>query len=385
MGEDPTSLYKWEEAQANVWEKDIQEDAEGNIVNVSKNAASRAYLGRTKQVNEAVRRGLIRYLVLAIDCSAAAAEKDYRPNRIMAMKLAAERFIWHFFDQNPISQLCLAQMKDSVVQKLTDMSGNPRTHIDRLRKIRVTKGLSSLQNIMKLAILALRHVPHYGHRELLIVFTSLSSTDPGNIDDTIADAVKEKVRVSIVCLTAEIYVCKKIAEATGGTFAVAVDNKHLVELLEGLTSPSPQLQKENNMKTDFVYMGFPRRVVNSSASYVFDGKTPTLADTAYVCPRCFTKTTEIPTQCMTCTLQLNSSSHIARSFHHIFPVPTFVDDADTAPLSDLNDYKICGGCSDTMVVGMEPLYKCPRCLTPFCTECDSFIHDSLHNCPGCGI
>jgi transcription initiation factor TFIIH subunit 2 len=170
------------------------------------------------------------------------------------------------------------------------------------------------------------------------------------------------------------------------------------------------LQKENNMKTDFVYMGFPRRVVNSSASYVFDGKTPTLADTAYVCPRCFTKTTEIPTQCMTCTLQLNSSSHIARSFHHIFPVPTFVDDADTAPLSDLNvdsnngtdtmdvqgqshassngsneDYKICGGCSDTMVVGMEPLYKCPRCLTPFCTECDSFIHDSLHNCPGCGI
>lgn len=27
--------------------------------------------------------------------------------------------------------------------------------------------------------------------------------------------------------------------------------------------------------------------------------------------------------------------------------------------------------------------QCPRCHNIFCVECDIFIHDSLHNCPGC--
>ena len=409
MGDsDFTSLYKWEEAQSNVWEKDIQEDASGNIINVNKTSASRSYIGRTQQINQAVRRGLIRYMVLAIDCCAAASEKDYRPNRIMAMKVACERFILHYFDQNPISQLCLAQMQDSVAKKLTDMSGNPKGHVERLRKIRITKGLSSLQNIIKLSILALRHVPTYGHRELLVVFTSLSSTDPGNIDETISEAVTNNIRICIVSLTAEIFICKKICEATGGTFSVAVDNKHLVEILESLTSPSPQLEKEMEMKTDFVYMGFPSRVVDANACYVFDGKTPALADTAYICPRCFTRTTDIPTQCHTCTLQLNSSSHIARSFHHIFPVPTFEDTMGNIGLylvnddlksdvqatnegMDIEDQKqeeqydniMCGACSDILVYSRDPSFKCPRCGTVVCADCDRFIHESLHNCPGC--
>ena len=29
--------------------------------------------------------------------------------------------------------------------------------------------------------------------------------------------------------------------------------------------------------------------------------------------------------------------------------------------------------------------KCPNCTNIFCVECDIFIHDSLHNCPGCSV
>jgi transcription initiation factor TFIIH subunit 2 len=431
------SLYKWEEKQANSWDNDIQEDAAGNIINVRniRGGRSSGYLGHTQRVNEAVRRGLIRYMVLAIDCSATAAEKDYRPNRITAMKIACERFIFHFFDQNPISQLCLSQMQDGIARKLTDMSGNPKNHVERLRKVRVTKGLSSLQNTIKLSILALRHVPSYGHRELLILFSSLSSTDPSNIDETIKDAKKNNIKISIVCLTAEIFICKKICESTGGTFSVAVDNKHLVELLEGLTSPSPEVDNNKNKNvTDFVYMGFPRRIVDAHPCYVFNGKVSQLADTAYICPRCFTKTTDLPTQCNTCTLQLNSSSHIARSFHHIYPVPTFENSDYIAMIEAANkakdetnvnvnvnvnsdgkvegedDYKndlmdvdvdvgdsssqaqtvqvnqemvVCSGCSDVIVTDFEQLFRCPKCKGNFCTDCDQFIHDTLHNCPGC--
>jgi len=414
MDDEHLSSYKWEEKVSNNWENDIQEDESGNIINVKLQALARGQVQR-RTVNEAVRRGLIRYLMLAIDCSASAAEKDYRPNRIMAMKAASERFILHFFDQNPISQLSLAQIQDSVARKLTDMSGNPKGHLERLRKVRVTKGLSSLQNTMKLAILALRHVPNYGHRELLIIYASMSTTDPGSIEDTIQDAVENKIRISIVSLTAEIYVCKRIAQATGGTFSVAMDSQHLGEILRDLTIPSPQLQEERTMETDFVYMGFPRRVVDSHASYVFDGKASKLACTSYVCPRCFTKTADIPTQCNSCTLQLNSSSHIARSFHHIFPVPQFIEVTDSSGgsaklaitetsmdessgdgsgtssrSSTAKNIQItpqlvhaCAGCSDVLVKDFDILLRCPRCNNVFCVECDHFIHDSLHNCPGC--
>lgn len=418
-----TSVYKWEQALSNNWDNDIQEDESGNIINVRQLARSRGHVQK-RYVSEAVRRGLIRYLVLAIDCSTSAAEKDYRPNRIMAMKAACEKFILQYFDQNPISQLCLAQLQDSVARKITDMSGSPKVHIGRLRKVRVTKGLASLQNTMKLAILSLRHVPNYGHRELLIVFTSLSTTDPGNIDSTIQEAIENKIRISIVSLTAEIYVCKRITQATGGIFHVAIDVKHLGEILKELTTPSPQLEGtgisvgERSIQADFVYMGFPRRVVESHASYVFDGKNTRLTCTAYVCPRCFTKAADIPTQCSSCTLQLNSSSHIARSFHHISPVPSFIDvtatiwrtlsaveerrpgvekggnnmDEDeneemTSSSNVITNAYIpitvnCSGCSDLLTNG-DALFRCPKCSLDYCGECDNFIHETLHNCPGC--
>jgi len=40
-----------------------------------------------------------------------------------------------------------------------------------------------------------------------------------------------KIRCSVICLGAEIYICRKLAELTGGKFAVAMDANHLSELL----------------------------------------------------------------------------------------------------------------------------------------------------------
>lgn len=36
--------------------------------------------------------------------------------------------------------------------------------------------------------------------------------------------------------------------------------------------------------------------------------------------------------------------------------------------------------------GMSPFgrYKCPTCQNDFCTDCDVFVHDVVHCCPGCG-
>ena len=28
-------------------------------------------------------------------------------------------------------------------------------------------------------------------------------------------------------------------------------------------------------------------------------------------------------------------------------------------------------------------YRCGKCQNDFCIDCDVFVHESLHNCPGC--
>lgn len=37
--------------------------------------------------------------------------------------------------------------------------------------------------------------------------------------------------------------------------------------------------------------------------------------------------------------------------------------------------------SEPSVVGNR--FSCPKCKQDFCAECDLFVHEVLHNCPGC--
>ena len=179
------------------------------------------------------------------------------------------------------------------------------------------------QNTLKVAMYILRYVPEYGHKELLVVYNSLSTCDPGNVFETIKECKENKLRVSIICLAAEVYICKKITEETGGSFAVAIDATHLHRLLMKHTTPPPDLKNQAHAYADLIYMGFPRKIFETHVSYCFEGRRASLSSTSYVCPRCSAKTTDIPAVCGVCSLQLNSSSHIARSHHHLFPVPNF--------------------------------------------------------------
>ena len=61
-------------------------------------------------------------------------------------------------------------------------------------------------------------------------------------------SIKKKKKVSIVCLAAEVYICKKIAEETGGLYFVAIDASHLNNLLHKLTIPPPKLENQVQIK-----------------------------------------------------------------------------------------------------------------------------------------
>merc|ERR1712151_303639 len=50
--------------------------------------------------------------------------------------------------------------------------------------------------------------------------------------------------------------------------------------------------------------------------------------TAYICPRCKAKVSDLPTDCNVCGLKLVLAPHLARSFHHLFPVSPFIEITD---------------------------------------------------------
>lgn len=57
--------------------------------------------------------------------------------------------------------------------------------------------------------------------QVLILLAALSTCDPGDILETIAAVKQKKVRVSIVGLAADVYICEKIAQVSLCTWCKA--------------------------------------------------------------------------------------------------------------------------------------------------------------------
>ncbi|KAE8692965.1 protein arv1-like protein isoform X1 [Hibiscus syriacus] len=84
---------------------------------------------------------------------------------------------------------------------------------------------SSLQNALDLVGGYLNHIPSYGHREVLLLYSALSACDPGDIMETIQKYRKSKIRCSVIGLAAEMFICKHLCQETGGTYSVSLDEE----------------------------------------------------------------------------------------------------------------------------------------------------------------
>lgn len=224
----------------------------------------------------------------------------------------------------------------------------------------------------------------------------------------------------------------------------AMDRNHLTDLLvkkakppvkkkslrmdgegwgEGDPNPNP------NPKTcSFVQYGFPL-LLNSSiptmTSYALSKSgAPTVgfSTTSYECPRCKARVKDVPCDCTTCGLKLIIAPMLSRSFHHLFPVPGF-DELDEDEEDENEDTATkCFACSRVFITNAElgldqkkkkkkrimmkatsieemgdkssraatasevvktMKFKCTKCREVFCFSCDMFLHETLHNCPGC--
>ena len=543
--------HNWEAVNGSSMWNDVQEDAEGNIVtdysqlSLASQIRQRRYRLATTDLARSSKR-LVRHMLrntfLVLDCSRWSREKDpaLPPARMRLETILslASQFVTEYYDQNPLGHLGVVICRDGEAEMLTSLGGSPKKHKLAIDAAIVTEmgrkggpdigGEFSLQNGIEVAGRSLGYAPRYGSREIIVIMSALATCDPGDIlGETLPRLLHAGIRLSTISLQSEVHICKKLADVTGGVAGVCMNMGHLRDLFMSHAIPPPVINNSSSSEhvngnssiawCEFVEMGFPSResgdvpmlVHNSGgASTTKDSgvgfainlataddrrtnRLITFARTGYVCPRCQSRCSDLPSDCAVCGLRLILAPHLARTFHHLFPVRPFeeLDEAETIQNTDhkhqngdgpkdsddttINGKKgwdllpttsssaftpimsisssteftfmvssstpqamdlllgqkpkltsslttinigpsimansadcdrCCFGClkiigcksiNDTTnglsygskdVTGNKEAilrFQCPDCHNVFCPDCDAFLHETLHNCPGC--
>ncbi|XP_054159198.1 general transcription factor IIH subunit 2-like [Oppia nitens] len=315
--------YRWETEYEKTWEA-IKETAVGLIepmVADMVNKAKRRRLANKKNL----RLGMMRHLFIVVDMSSSMNQIDLRPNRLKCTTKILEMFINEFIDQNPISHLGLIVTRNKRAEKLSDLSANVRQHLDAIRRLNDMSciGEPSLQNALEMSMKILRHMPAHTSKEVLVLMGSLTTCDPNDINQTISQLFVHNIRCSVIGLAAELRICRTLAQKTKGLYDVVMDEGHYKELVYQHMDPPASSMTESSL----MQMGFP--------TYMNDGQTQAsmcvchlnntcnFSTTGYLCPKCQSKYCDLPVECQVCGLTLVSPAHLARSYHHLFPVDVF--------------------------------------------------------------
>lgn len=416
---DVTQEDTWTKAFDRSWDV-IQEDSFGQIFldhksdQIQRIARMKSHLISEKRIE----KGFLRYLFIIIDCSESMLnKKDLKPNRMIVTQKVVQKFIIQYFDQNPLSQMGIIVAHHKIAQKMADLGGNPLQQIQRLENMtdvvynyesahaqehengnesKSVNNLLSIQNALKLGQKCLSQIPVHGSRELIFITSALSTIDPSIIYETIEELKTNKIRTDIISLSAELRILRYICHQTQGTFNVILNESHFEQVLLAKVSPQPVINNnEYSAKyrsREWIQMGFPSlQKKNYPSLCVCHKKQWTYS--GYYCPKCTAKVCELPTDCTLCGLALISSPHLVRSYHHIFPVPLFTEmetnDEQKSMEEDENDHildsnvNLCFGCQELINCKQQLMERCQKCQQCFCVECNVFIHESLHNCPGC--
>ncbi|VDN98506.1 unnamed protein product [Rodentolepis nana] len=211
-------------------ESSIQEDSSGSLVSSMDKLARDSHADlrarRQKALNLAAnntsgtpRLGMVRHLYLVIDLSSAMLERDLHPTRIICTIRCLKKFVGNFFDQNPLSQLGIITTSGSKAKVVSALSGGLVRHMKALTELEKNphcEGEPSIQNALLIAESRLKHIPSYSSREILLVMSSMTTCDPGDIHQTIQSLINNKIRCSVISLAVEVFVHKALATATGG-------------------------------------------------------------------------------------------------------------------------------------------------------------------------
>ena len=139
----------WEKSKRS-WETNLPEEDQDGVLNLTALEAEKRR--RLLRDTTPLQRGIIRHMIVVLDMSFAMTEKDLLPTRYRLTLNYAVAFVREFFEQNPISQLGIIGMRDGVAVRVSDLSGNPAEHIEKLRELegQDPQGNPSLQNALEM-------------------------------------------------------------------------------------------------------------------------------------------------------------------------------------------------------------------------------------------
>lgn len=237
-------------------------------------------------------------------------------------------------------------------------------------------------------------------------------------------------------------ICAELCARTNGgddsTYAVVLHEHHFRELFLKATTPPPTLRPAaaappgavqngveddgNNSQASLLMMGFPSRALAPKDVLTLCACHNRPGREGYSCTRCRAKVCRLPSECPACGLTLILSTHLARSYHHLFPLRLWEEvswaeaarSESVACFSCLTPFPrpresgegagrraVDGGSQKTpraksggrgkerdhapppKGVSESGRYRCQVCGNHFCIDCDVFAHEVLHNCPGC--
>ena len=82
-------------------------------------------------------------------------------------------------------------------------------------------------------------------------------------------------------------------------------------------------------------------------------------------------------------IALTLGAEAAESADHAPPVSCFGCDRIFKTLNEASEEVARSGQEPPEGVSATGRYRCTKCLNDFCGDCDLYIHDTLHTCPGC--
>ncbi|KAF2118936.1 hypothetical protein BDV96DRAFT_619997 [Lophiotrema nucula] len=336
---------------------------------------------RLRKDTKPFQRGIIRHVVLVLDLSEMMLEKDMRPNRYITMIKYTQEYVREFFEQNPISQMSVLGMHDGLCIRLA-------------KRVGIGEG-----NIIPHA------EPWHPGGHYCIWIAAFTRSRGHTSDDQ------------------SLQIVAKTNAGDESEYVIATDQELLRELLLATTTPpvvrsnQPTTPTPAESTAALMMMGFPSRVVEDVPTMC--ACHGILTTGGYTCSRCSVKVCSLPVTCPSCELTLLLSTHLARSYHHLFPLRNWAEVSwKRAREKGSRECTSCliafpdppegsgtrGGRNGEMngnvdgPVGQMQLdkedaeeqkasessrYECRVCESHFCIDCDMFCHMVLHNCPGC--
>lgn len=172
-----------------------------------------------------------------MDFGIAMTKTDFSPSRHkLSIDLACD-YVIQYCANALHTGLSIIGMLDETAVTVSRRSMNPQHYIKALRawRSKECRGGASLQNALDLARVKLFDASRVGSKEIVVIFGGLMTCDPGDIRETIASLVKDRICVKIIGFAAPLAICReKVRHRNAGNvtgYDITLDESHLEEML----------------------------------------------------------------------------------------------------------------------------------------------------------